>query len=426
MKMALQISITVLFTFYNSSLFAQLENKLNPTLQSETIARLTLMLNDYVHPDKGKIIAEGITNNLNDGKYDKLEDFREFASAVNNDLFEMSNDKHLIIYYAPEDVADIKMGAKIPEEKKSEDETRKKIISSKDNFGFAEVKILPGNTGYIKLNEFEKANYSKETAHAAMAFVAYTDALIIDLRNNSGGWNSLVQILLSYFFDYEDLTNNIILFETLTTYLNEVTQYRVLPDLPGKRLLNIPIYVLTSERTYSAAEKFTDVMQKRKRATIIGETTKGGANFTRGPEVLNYYYIVKMPVGRTINPVTGTNWEGTGIEPDIKVDRKNALDTAMDIIIKNLIEQNSDERFINRLGYSLVSEGKLDLAIDIFKENVRMYPESANVYDSLGEVLLLNGEKEEALKNYKKSLELNPGNNNAKKTIEKLIGVEKQ
>jgi len=157
------------------------------------------------------------------------------------------------------------------------------------------------------------------------------------------------------------------------------------------------------------------------RATLIGETTRGGANSTRGPEALNEYFFVKMPVSRMISPITQTNWEGVGVEPDIKVDSNNALDTALNIILSKIIEQSTDERFLNSIGYSLLYKNKIELAINVLKENINKHPRSADCYDSLGELYMLNGDNKLAIKNYGKSLELNPNNENAKRQIDQIL-----
>ena len=113
------------------------------------------------------------------------------------------------------------------------------------------------------------------------------------------------------------------------------------------------------------------------------------------------------------------------IEPDIKTDNDKALDIALNIILSKIIEQNTDERFLNRLGYSLLNENKIDLAIHVFKENIKKHPGSANCYDSLGEACMINGDNELAIKNYKKSLEFDPNNENAKQMIEKILTEQK-
>lgn len=389
-------------------------------IRRETIVRLSERLEDYVFPETGEKVKIQLRKNLESGKYDGITDFSEFARVVNKDMFSVSNDKHLKIRYAPDEISDMKNRKALTAREKSEEHIRGRRASAKNNHGFAETKIFPGNIGYLKLNEFEKSAYSSETAAAAMTFVANSDVLIIDLRTNNGGWPSGTQTMLSYFFEYEDLTKNTLLFEQWKTCTGEVIQYRLLPCVAGERITEQPVYILTSKRTYSAAETFTDVLQKHGRAIIVGETTRGGANGTRGPEILTDYFIVKMPVSRTINPVTGTNWEGTGIEPDIKIESGKAMEKAMQLALSGIIERNPGEGFLNGIGYSYINEGMIEIAVQIFTVMVEKYPASANAYDSLAEACMISGDDAAAITNYRRSLELDPDNDNAVKMIEKI------
>jgi len=396
------------------------DERVTREIRRNTIERLSERLEDYVFPETGEKVKIQLRKNLETGRYDGITDFGGFAKAVNEDMFSVSNDKHLIIRYAPGEISDMKKIIALTAREKVEDHNRGKRASAKNNHGFAETKIFPGNIGYLKMNEFEKSAYSIETAAAAMMFVANSDVLIIDLRTNNGGWPSGTQTMLSYFFEYEDLTNNTILFEQWKTCTDEVIQYRLLPFVTGKRIVEQPVYILTSARTYSAAETFTDVLQKRGRATVIGEKTRGGANSTRGPEVLTDYFIVKMPVSRTINPVTGKNWEGTGVEPDIKIERSKAMDKAVQLALSWIIERNPGEGFLNGIGYAYINEGMIETAVQIFMMMVEKYPASANAYDSLGEAYMRSGDHDAAINNYRRSLELDPDNDNAVTMIEKI------
>ena len=147
-----------------------------------------------------------------------------------------------------------------------------------------------------------------------MSFVANTDALIIDVRNNGGGAPSMVAYLCSYLFGPEPVHINDLYFRPE----NSTHQWWTLPHLPGKRYEGKPVYVLTSKRTFSAAEEFTYNLKTQKRATIVGETTGGGAN-PGGTRPVAEHFIVFVPSGRAINPITKTNWEGTGVAPDVAV-----------------------------------------------------------------------------------------------------------
>ncbi|MBU0475691.1 MAG: tetratricopeptide repeat protein [Bacteroidetes bacterium] len=414
------ITICIVCLTSNIYVYSQSKLELNSQIRSETIIRLSEMLEDYVYPEVGRKVSNKLIRNLNEGKYDNIKEFNEFARIVTRELYELTNDNHLLIQYAPEDVRAIKNGEGLSGKEREDFFNQQKEVSGRRNYGYKEVRILPGNIGYLRFNEFERAEFASSTAHAAIEFISNTDAIIIDLRNNNGGWGSMVQLLLSYFVDFQDEKNNILLFEKNVPYKNEIIQYRVLPDLPGKRIIETPLYILTSKNTYSAAEAFTDVLQKRNRAIIIGETTRGGAHSTRGPEVLTDYFIVKVPVTEVLNSQTKTNWEGRGIEPNKKTESQQALNTALaDIFFKDKRADNH-ESYLNSLGYSYLNDNILDFAIIIFKENIRCHPKSENCYDSLAEAYLKNGQADEAIDNYKKLLELNPDNENAKEMIKSL------
>jgi C-terminal processing protease CtpA/Prc len=263
----------------------------------------------------------------------------------------------------------------------------------------------------------ERVDVSGETASAAMNFLSNSDFIIIDLRNNNGGWSSIVQYLASFFYKESD---NILFFQQHYRKNNEIRQFHSLPYIQGKRMDKTPLYILISKNTISAAENFAYSLQKLGRAVIVGEKSSFGAHGTGGPQIMNDYYMIQLPISENINPITKTNWEESGVEPDIKTESRDALTKTIEIIMDKIIETNIDERFINSLGYSLLGDNQIESAIKVFIKNTNLYPQSANTYDSLGEAYMLAGDKELAIKNYKKSLELNPQNTNAVEQLKKL------
>ena len=202
------------------------------------------------------------------------------------------------------------------------------------NFAFEEVRRLDGNVGYLKVNKFVDPLLGGPTAAAAMAFLANTDAMIIDLRENHGGSPAMVALLVSYFFDHQVKLYDMAL-RIPGTKDYETEQSWTLAYVPGEPYLNNKeVYVLTGHTTFSGGEEFTYDMQTYKRATIVGQTTGGGANLPNGVQ-LGEHFMAGIPHAHPINPITHTNWEGAGIKPDIetpvedalKVAQKTALDT---------------------------------------------------------------------------------------------------
>lgn len=202
------------------------------------------------------------------------------------------------------------------------------------NCTFSKLEILNHNIGYIKFGAFPPPDICGPTVVAAMNFVAHTDALIFDLRENHGGDPEMVEFMVSYLFSQpthiNDLTNR---------HENETHQYWTLPWVPGTRLVAQPVYVLTSHQTFSGGEEFTFDLKAQKRATIVGETTGGGAHPMQGLPAGDRFTI-GVPFGRPINPVTKGDWEGTGIEPDVKVSATEALTTAEKLAADKLASQS--------------------------------------------------------------------------------------
>jgi retinol-binding protein 3 len=172
-----------------------------------------------------------------------------------------------------------------------------------------------------------------------MGFLAGSDALIIDLRDNGGGNPSMIQLLASYLLkpDHKTLLNSFYIRKG-----DRTEQYWTAPWVPGPRLSEAPLYVLTSKRTFSAAEEFTYDLQSLKRATIVGETTGGGAHPEEEHLVAGYPVVMSLPFGRAVNPITGTNWEGTGVAPDVPAAAAEALAVAHSRALAAIAEKATD------------------------------------------------------------------------------------
>jgi len=311
-----------------------IDGKLTANLIEEIVKSLR---EAYVFPETAEKMSEDLRNRLGKMEYDKITSAKELAQTLTDQLQAVSKDKHLHVNYSylalppePKDEGDL-----LDLTKRQQALARAKAQGESKKFGFEKVECLDGNVGYISLRAFHPAEIGGQAAADAMNTVANTDALIIDLRKNGGGAPSMVTLLCSYLFGPEPVHLNDIYSRTK----DATRQWWTLPYLPGTRYEGKPVFLLTSERTFSAAEEFAYNLKNLKRATIVGETTGGGAH-PGGRRRLGDHFYMFVPNGRPINPVTKTNWEGTGVAPDIAVPADLALKTAHLAALNALIPVN--------------------------------------------------------------------------------------
>ena len=192
------------------------------------------------------------------------------------------------------------------------------------NYGFERVEILPGNVGLIELGGCLEPELVRNAALAAMRKLGKVDALIVDLRRNGGGEPGTVALVSTFLFPRRERVH---LNDLHWREGNRIDQFFTDPDLDVPRISG-PVYVLTSRRTFSAAEEFTYNLKQLKRATQVGETTGGGANPGRGIELYPGFSLF-LPTGRAVNPITHDNWEGKGVVPEVPTQAEDALSTAL-------------------------------------------------------------------------------------------------
>jgi len=269
----------------------------------------------YIDAALATQMKEAVEAHEKAGAYDTITDGDAFAARLTDDLRAVSHDKHLRVDFSP---------FKMPPRAKptTEDEARFHQQMEHDNCGFNKIEILENNIGYIKFDGFMDASFCGPTVVAAMGFVAHTDAIIFDLRQNGGGQPAMVTMIASYLFDQPTH-----LIDIYNRKEDSTTQNWTLSYLPGTRLTKQPVFVLTSAQTFSGAEEFAFDLKNQKRATIVGETTGGGAHPV-APHTVADYFTVGVPFAKSLDPATKTNWEGTGVEPDVKVAAADALATA--------------------------------------------------------------------------------------------------
>ena len=296
----------------------------------------TLLNKNYIFADTAKKMEEALRARLKNGDFDKLETAPAFAQAVSNTLSMVSKDGHIGFAYNPAAAEDIRRLMGRSEEEANKVRERQLLESRRDNFGFRKVERLGGNIGYVDFRMFASPDQAGPTAIAAMNFLAYCDAIIIDLRQNGGGDPAQIQLISSYFFDEPVHLNDL-----YARAADRTENYWTLPYVPGPKAAGADLYILTSARTFSGAEEFTYNMKNLKRATVIGETTGGGAHPT-GTRIVQHDFILRVPYARAINPVSKTNWEGTGVTPDVPVPAAQAFDRAYAMAVEKLAAKASD------------------------------------------------------------------------------------
>jgi hypothetical protein len=268
----------------------------------------------------------------------------ELARAMTDELRRVTNDKHIDVVYrpatAPPQPATAPATAHAPgtapaSAPAGEPEWLGDL--RRRNFDFYRVERLSGNVGYLELRSFPPPEYAGPTAQAAMAMLAHSDAVIIDLRRNAGGTGAMTQLLISYFVDRPTQLSTVHRRNPL-----RVEQTWTLPYVAGKRMPGVPLYVLTSRGTFSAAEGFAYDLQAMRRATVVGETTRGGAN-PGGYEPIDEEFSIFIPDVQVLNPITNANWEGVGVKPDVEVDQAQALRAAHVAALERLREGANDQ-----------------------------------------------------------------------------------
>ncbi|UCD05279.1 MAG: S41 family peptidase [candidate division WOR-3 bacterium] len=318
---------------------------IDPSRQLEIIDSVTTALNDYyIFPDVASEIEKHLRKRQNNGGYLDFTSISAFAQKLTEEIRSVSKDAHLSVEFKPDEYFAAETSDAHEEEQLREwyDE------QAYDNFGFEKVEHLSGNIGYVRMRGFYETDWSGPTAIAAMNFLAHCDAVIFDLRLTLGGQPSMIQLLASYFFDEPVQLSSFYVRKD-----KREEQFWTHKDVSGPRMSNVKLYILTSRQTPSAAEAFAYDMKHLQRAIIIGETTSGAAHPAEEHWFSNLNIVVSIPYGRAINPITGTNWEGTGVEPHIPVPSEKALLVAHNEALKALLHECTDEQRKMRMEWAL-------------------------------------------------------------------------
>lgn len=316
----------------------------SPIQRREVVETLAKALKaEYVFPEVAETVGQALRSKAAQGGYEGAGTAKDFAETLSKDLRELGKDGHFRVRFDPSFKSD-------SEEEKpptKEEIAEARAESARRAFGIAKVEQLPGNVGYLEVLGFGPTEFVGPAFTAALSILSGTEALILDLRRNGGGDPESVAYLVSHFFVEGDARH---LNSIYNRPRNRTRQYWTSPTV-GVHYTG-PVYVLTSGRTFSGGEECAYDFQTQKRATLVGETTGGGANPGHGV-ALGHGFVAFVPTGRAINPVTQTNWEHVGVKPDVAVPAAEALKTAHAAILKTLLAKETDAGARKRLETAL-------------------------------------------------------------------------
>jgi hypothetical protein len=290
--------------------------------QADTILEgVVHSLDDYVFPQVGMQLKAYLGEHR--AEYRSITDSNTLAKKLTDDLRAIGHDHHLQVIFGEE------LG--IQKEPSAEEKQHAHAFDRASGYGIRSARRLPGNIGYLDLAYFSPDENAGAALASAMGLVNGTDALIIDLRRNGGGSGETAIALLSYFFSEP------IQLSSVVEHRNDRVEERqrwTMPYVEGPRYIGKPIYVLISSHTHSAAEFCAYDLKAMHRGTIVGGTSAGDANTSKGVITLGYGFAVLVPSGETKSQITHASWEGTGVQPDATITAEDALLVAYERALK--------------------------------------------------------------------------------------------
>ena len=291
------------------------DENLNDMLSKESIEKVInnvihLLKREYIYPEKALLVEEELRRKLAKKEFDKINDWYALIRNLNVIIRNVSNDMYL-------DIVETNPLLIIEKaQKKSE-------FNRRDSDGIHDVEILSGNVGYMRVQYFYQNSHAKKEVSIALKELSKVDALIIDLRNTEGDSISLAQYFMSFF-----VQQNTILSEIFYDKQNKIKVLKALKNSRNEKFKNnFPIYILTSSFLSSSGEFFSYTLKHLKKAVIVGEETMGVA-YVLQKHKINDYISLNIPIAIPLHPVTHSNWEKTGVIPDLDIAANLSLDAA--------------------------------------------------------------------------------------------------
>jgi retinol-binding protein 3 len=346
--------------------------KLDAAARARAIDGISRCLREgYVFPDVAVKMERALRDRAAAGAYDKIDDGEALAAELTRDLRAVSSDRHIRVGYSAEVLPPEPQSFPTQPPAMSEEDRRR---MARENFGLSKLDILKGNIGFLQFRLLAPPEVAGDTYAAAMSYLANTDALIIDLRTCGGAISpDAIPMLCTYFFARPTHLNDLYWCPD-----NSTRQLWTWAHVPGKRYLDKPIYLLTSHSTFSGAEELAYDLKNLKRATLIGETTGGGAH-AGGHRRADDHFTVWVPFGRAINPITKTNWEGVGVTPDVHVPAVRALHHAHTTALQQLIAATNEVPWKEHLKQTLAQVERDAPRLKKVTFSLKGYPDAREV-----------------------------------------------
>jgi hypothetical protein len=332
------LTFLLVVLFCSTSSYSQNEAPQSPLSETDKLSvinRAILLLREhYVFPDKVDKIANSILKKCNNKGYESLKKPQDFLAALNGDLEKESQDKHVNISFGPDRVKQIL--------KEKENAGKEPVVTPAwlqrmrfENFRLRKVEWLEGNIGYFRFLNFTDLAPSKESIVSAMNFIRHSNALVLDLRDNGGGNSETLEFVLGYF-----LRDGLKLGEF--RFRNRIEENIIKKDpVVNKIPEDVPLYILVSKRTASAAEGMASILRSFRGAVIVGENTKGEGN-PGELFVINDLLYIMIPTAVSVSAAPDSKAvEGVGVTPDITINPEKSLDKALLEICKTLAKRDN-------------------------------------------------------------------------------------